>query len=103
MRTLIYLLIFLVVFPMGIAVDTSSKTVSDMYRESYIAQMRRQTGQSLSELRAEEYRRFYEVCDRSHNCTRVVSVSPEDTKTGKSEAERNTQLAMSFINVPMWH
>ena len=84
MKTLAYVLGFLVVF---LAVGYSEpfrKTASDLYQESYRAQMQRLGGMSAAESRAEEYRKMYESCDRSHNCADVNQSNYRSRQDGAS-------------------
>lgn len=65
------------------------RTTADVYQESYRADMRRQTGMSAAEVRAEEYRSRYEICDKHHNCTDVTAGSAEEA-------------VKPFLSIPVW-
>ena len=98
MRTTIYLLIFLGIISAALFAESFRKTASDMYMESYAAQMRRQTGQSIAEIRTEEYRGLYEICDEHHNCTNATA----GTENRAEKTNRNIESAKTFMPTPVW-
>ncbi len=102
MKKSIFIFIALLAFALLAAAESYRKTTSDMYMESYVATMRRQTGMSAAEVRAEEYRNHYEICDENHNCTNVTAGSPEETKARKIEMEKDAQTINPFLHTPIF-
>ena len=77
------------------------KTAADMYAESYWAQMRRQTGLSSAEVRAENYRHLYEKCNEHHNCTNETAgeeARPEQSR----KMDSRTGTMNPFLYSPVW-
>ena len=102
MRNFILLFISLLLLAVFGFAESYRKTTSDMYMESYVATMRRQTGNSAAEIRAEEYRNRYEICDDQHNCTNVMAGSPEEAKARKAEMKKDIQTVNPFLHMPIW-
>lgn len=75
MKTIACVAGFLVVLLSNVNAEMFRKTVSDLYQESYQAQMQRLDGMSSADVRADEYRKIYERCDLNHNCTNVTADS----------------------------
>ncbi len=94
MKTLVCMIGFLVVLlsKEGFA-EMSRRTASDLYQESYQAQMERISGMSAAEMRAGEYRKIYESCDLNHNCTNATA--------GNFQEQKNN-FAASFTYPHMW-
>ena len=78
------------------------KTTSEMYVESYTAAMRRQTGMSAAEIRAEEYRFRYEICDEHYNCTNQTADSAKQTEKKELKTDNRPENIKPFIHVPIW-
>ncbi len=101
MRTMTYFFIMMIGLTLNAYLEPLRKTTSDMYTESYRVQMRRQTGLSAAEVRAENYRRLYEKCDQHHNCTNETAgeeARPEQSRKMDSRPE----TVKPFIHIPLW-
>ncbi len=101
MRTVTYFLIIMIGLTFSAYSESFRKTTSDIYMESYAAQMRRQTGQSIAELRAEEYRRIYEACDEHHNCANETA-GEENRPQQSRKMDSRPETMKPFIHVPLW-
>ncbi len=103
MRTMTYL--FIVLLISGLTLNAYSepfrKTAADMYAESYMAKMRRQTGLSTAEVRAENYRRLYEKCDEHYNCTNETAGEENSTKQNR-KMDSQVETVKPFIQMPLW-
>ncbi len=98
MEKWIFLFIGMLALALLVSAEASyRKTISDMYMESYAAAMRRQTGMTAAEVRVEEYRSRYEICDEHHNCTNATAQSREQAK-----AESRPENVQPFLHVPIW-
>lgn len=93
MKTLTYVLGFLLLFLAVGQAEMFRKTASDLYHESYQAQMRRLGEMSAAEVRAAEYAKVYENCDAHHNC---------GSSLDKSEAGHTNEQFGWFAYVPVW-
>ncbi|MBI3313558.1 MAG: hypothetical protein HYZ83_04940 [Candidatus Omnitrophica bacterium] len=101
MKMMTYLFIFLTGFALSAYPELSRKTTADMYWESYMTHMRRQT--SAAEIRADSYREMYEVCDKHHECTNVTAgeeSKPEEIDKGNRRTE--TESMRPVIYSPVW-
>ena len=101
MKIMTYLFILLMGFALSVYPELSRKTTADMYLESYMAHMRRQT--SAAEIRADSYREMYEVCDEHHRCTDVTA--GEESKPEAIEKNNHRPEAESMrpiIYSPVW-
>ena len=102
MRNFILLFISLLLLAMFGFAESYRKTTSDIYMESYVATMRRQTGVTAAEIRAEEYRNRYEICDEHHNCTNVTAGTPEEVKARRSEMEKDARTVSPFLHTEIF-
>ncbi len=57
---------------------------------------------SAAEVRAEEYRSRYEVCDEYHNCTNATAGSRKQTEKKEAKAESRPEGVQPFMHVPIW-
>lgn len=72
-----------------------------MYLESYAAAMRKQTGMSAAEIRAEDYRFLYEICDEHHNCTNQTAGSGKQMEKKEMKNETRPENMKPFMYVPV--
>lgn len=93
MKTLAYVLGFLLLFLSVGQAEMFRKTASDLYQESYQAQMQRLGEMSAAEIRAGEYIKVYESCDTHHNCGPLAG--------GRKEEYKNERFGL-FAYVPVW-
>lgn len=93
MKTLAYVLGFLLLFLSVGQAEMFRKTASDLYQESYQAQMERLGGMSAAEVRAGEYVKVYERCDVHHNCASLTD--------GRGREYQNEKFVL-FAYVPVW-
>jgi len=101
MKTMTYLFVMMIGFTLNAYSEPFRKTNADMYTESYMAQMRRQTGLSAAEVRAENYRRLYEKCDEHHNCTNETT-PVENQPQQATKMDSRVETVKPFIHVPLW-
>ena len=81
--------------------ESLRETTADRYMESYAAQMRRQTGSSAAEVRAENYRHLYEKCDEHHHCTNKTAGEEARPKQSR-KIDSRPETVKPFIHVFMW-
>ena len=102
MNKWIFLFITMLAFMLlAFAEPSYRKTTSEMYQDSYAAAMRRQTGMSAAEIRAEEYRSRYEICDEHHNCNNQTADSAKRTEKKELKTNSGPENIKPFIHVPV--
>lgn len=100
MKNMTLFLMMVAVLSVLVVAEAYRRTTSDMYRDSYMATMRRQSGAGSAEMRADQYRSMYDVCDEHHNCSNVTAgalVQPVE------EARRNqVEPVKPFAHASVW-
>ncbi len=97
MRKRLLLNTALILFAVLALGETFRRTTADMYTESYMAAMRRQTGMSIVEVRAKDYRSRYELCDEHHDCTNVTAGSSEEQRARRAQMEKDTRASAMML------
>ncbi len=99
-----FILWVLLVLALGTVVFAESyrRTATDIYRESFEVQMRKQLGTvDVAGIRARQYREMIElnqVCDEHHNC------SNDTEQARRAMRERDVRsMPHPVLNAPVWH
>jgi hypothetical protein len=87
-KTIIFLAAWLLMFALFAFAESYRKTTADMYRSS------------AAEIRADQYRSMYEVCDEHHNCTNVNGGKPQPAESAFGKDQMET--VKPVMNVPVW-